>query len=390
MPKGTTKTQTLRDDPGRRWERAAAQHILAPAPDAGSEANPIGVDREKEVIQGCIVAQEGPFKTPGRGEFDLPALKTIVELMAASPNGLKCRLAHPDESNDGIGKFLGRVKNPRLDFIAERESRGALKTDRVACVRGDLYLDPSAHLADFDMAEWLMTACESDPDAISMSLVLMTDEEYRVNPDGTPQRDEEGDYLPPLWRPTALHAVDVVDTGDACDGILAARLSSEEIPQTVLWQGAALLDRQFAGKSREFVEARLLGFASRYLDRRYGLNQQSPLAEFAAEFDRALAEPDGPPDPPASHDGCRSAKGMHYEKQCRQCGKIISSCGCRDRHREARVIRMGTCDACQKAAAQQNSAQQPPAQTSPPAYDPASDPDRRLRRKRLEEIREGF
>jgi DNA-binding ferritin-like protein len=238
-----------------------------------TSGRPIGVDREKEVIRGFIVAQEGPFKSEGRGEFDKQALQTILELIKASPNGLKSRLAHPDESNDGIGKLLGRLKDPWLDMLTVRESEGAQKTDPVACVRGDLWINPAAHKASFDMADWLMTAAESDPDAISSSLVLSTEREYRIDAKGVPLTDAEGNELPPLWRPTALHAADVVDTGDAVDGLLSAQLTPErleEIPNGVVFAGAKMLDKQFAGKPRAFVADRCQAFLRRYLDRRYG------------------------------------------------------------------------------------------------------------------------
>ena len=84
---------------------------------AGNSAQAIGVDRENEVIRGVIIAQQGAFKSEGRGEFDLDALTLIVDKVNTSPNGLKSRMAHPDESNDGIGKFLGRIKDARPDEI---------------------------------------------------------------------------------------------------------------------------------------------------------------------------------------------------------------------------------------------------------------------------------
>jgi hypothetical protein len=42
---------------------------------ARPRAAPVGVDREAKVIRGYVVAQEGPFKSAGRGEFDTAALK---------------------------------------------------------------------------------------------------------------------------------------------------------------------------------------------------------------------------------------------------------------------------------------------------------------------------
>ena len=133
------------------------------------------------------------------------------------------------------------------------------------------------------MAEWLMTAAETDPDAMSSSLVLSTEKEYRIDSKGIPLKDADGEELPPLWRPTALHAADVVDTGDAVDGLLSAGLTPEAldgIPNGVVFAGAKMLDKQFAGKPRSFVEDRCMKFLGRYLNRRYGpLSQSQPSAD---------------------------------------------------------------------------------------------------------------
>jgi len=231
----------------------------------------IGVDREKEIIHGYIVAQEGPFKSEGRGEFDLAALKAIVKMINASPKGLKSRFTHPDMSNDGLGKFLGRVRGAWLDKIAARESEGQLKTDEIHAVRADLVLDPVSHSAPSgDLGAYVMDLAESDPDALSSSLVLKADQEYRIDKQNRRMQDEAGNELPPLWRPTALHASDVVDTGDAVDGMLSVQLDADGLPDGVVRRAAELMDRQFAGQARDVVQQRCTAWLDRYLTRRYG------------------------------------------------------------------------------------------------------------------------
>lgn len=216
----------------------------------------IGVDREAKVLRGYVVAQKGPFKSEGRGEFDDRSLDSIVSLMAANRAGTRSRFAHPDMSSDGLGKFLGRAKDPRRD--------GNL-------VRADLHFDPSAFdTPSGDLAGYVMTLAESDPDALSSSLVLTVDQEYRLNPDGTKQAGPDGEPLPPLWRPKKIMASDVVDTGDAVDGLLSADIDAEGLPLGALWRGAEMLDTVFAGQPREVVEARCLAWLDRYLSRRYG------------------------------------------------------------------------------------------------------------------------
>ena len=237
---------------------------------ANAKGKPIGVDREggeAGIIHGYIMAQEGPFKSEGRGEFDKDALKQIVKLTKAAPNGLKSRFAHPSLSDDGIGRLLGRVRNPRLDVISTRESDGEQKTDEISVVRGDLYLNPTSHeTPSGNLGKYVMDLAESDPDALSSSLVISADEEFRIDKKGRPMKDEAGNDLPPLWRPQRLHASDLVDTGDAVDGLL----SLDGLPDKLVRQGAAMLDKQFAGQSREVIESRAKAWLGRYLDRRFG------------------------------------------------------------------------------------------------------------------------
>jgi len=255
---------------------------------AGNGAQAIGVDRKSEVIRGVIIAQEGVFKSEGRGEFDLDALTVIADKVNASPNGLKSRLAHPDDSNDGIGKFLGRVRNATLDEIGTREAEGELKTDRIAVVRADLHIDPSSHeTPSGDLGGYIMALAESDSDAMSTSLVLRAEKTYRLDKHDRPLRDDDGDELPPLWDPTHLHALDVVDTGDAVDGMLSAGIEVDVLPNGVVHRAEELMGRQFAGKSREFVQSHCEAWLGRYLSRRYG------------EAEAQTPEPEVPEDPPA-------------------------------------------------------------------------------------------
>jgi hypothetical protein len=230
-----------------------------------------------------------------------------------------------------------------------------------------------------------MTVCENDPDAISSSLVLKTDREYRINPDGTPMLDEEGNELPPLWRPTALHAADVVDTGDAVDGILSAQLSAggtaEDLPNGILWRAEQMLNKHFANKDRAFVESHLQAYLGRYIGRRFGLAE--------GEDGDPSGGDDVPPDRPgtlpeaetaAKHDGCRSTLGYHHLTMCRTCGAEISGCGCDHRELESRVVTMAKdpCPACAAKAAEAEKSPQADdgAQPSPDAQpDPPSDPE---------------
>lgn len=253
---------------------------------AKTEGRVIGVDREAKVIRGYVVAQEGPFKSAGRGEFDTASLKQIVKLMKAKgPAGLKSRFTHPTMSDDGLGKLLGFAKNPSLDMV-EVERGG--ETVQLQAVRADLHLSPAAFSSPSgDLGTYVMDLAELHPQAVSSSLVLNVDQEYRIEKNGTPKVDDQGNALPPLWRPTALHATDVVDTGDAVDNILSPAglgVDVDGLPLSALWKGCEMLDRVFAGQRREVIEARCRAWLDRYLAIRFG---ETPALQ-AADVERMM------------------------------------------------------------------------------------------------------
>lgn len=249
---------------------------------------PVKVDREKEILYGYVVAQEGPFKSQGRGEFDELSLRQIVQLGNAARGGLKSRFTHPDMSSDGLGKLLGRAKN----FTMSTTVNAAGKS--VRAVRADLHFDPSAHeTPSGDLSGYVMKLAETDPDAISSSIVVVPEQEFRRKKDGTLETDANGDPLPPLWRPKQLHASDIVDTGDAVDGLLSAPalsagLAGGDVPPELLrWDNVVrlsgrMLDGLFEGQPRDVVEARCREYLDRYLSRRFGPSlEEAPTVQLA-------------------------------------------------------------------------------------------------------------
>lgn len=217
-------------------------------------SNPVTkVDRDNGIIQGYVVAQEGAFKSEGRGRFDLKSLEEIVRLGNSRPKGLKSRFTHPDASNDGLGKFLGRSTGFALSETQDKRT----------CVRGNLKFDKSAYQTPSgDLASYVMGLCESDSDALSTSLVLKAKKISELNSDGSKNN------TPPLWIPTELHASDIVDTGDAVDGML----SIDNLPNSYLYKACSILDLLFPENiSRKEIEERLGQFTKKYLDTRYGL-----------------------------------------------------------------------------------------------------------------------
>lgn len=235
---------------------------------ASTSGRVVGVDREQNVLRGYVVAQEGPFKSEGRGEFNVAGLKKLAALGNKATGGLKSRFTHPTLSSDGLGKFLGRAKNFTLDSV--RVNRGG-EMVLLHAVRADLHFDKTALDKPVDggkpLAEYVMDLAESDPDALSSSVVVKADQQTQLDPKTKkPLLNDRGEALPPLWFPTELRASDIVDTGDAVDGLLSA----EGLPDETVRRGTELLDKQFAGQSREVVKARAEAWLERYLTLRFG------------------------------------------------------------------------------------------------------------------------
>lgn len=241
------------------------------APDAtrkqvlSSSDNQIGVDREKLIIYGRVVAELGPFKSPGRGEFSMQSLEKIVELGNAEPGGLRSRFKHPSASDDGLGKYLGRDKNFRLDGTKVRADFHIAKIAMKSPPEG----------GGTPYGEYVLDLASNDPGALSSSLVLNYKSEYRLHEDGTRQKDAAGNPLPPVWIPSKLYAIDVVDTGDAVNDFLSAdNLSdNDQLVRTVA--GALEGYFQLETMDRAAMAARIDGFKEKFLAHHFGNEEMS-------------------------------------------------------------------------------------------------------------------
>ena len=251
---------------------------------ADATGAPIGVDRNKAVLHGFVMAQEGPFKSQGRGEFNERGLKLVQKLARDEPAGLKSPFNHPTLSDDGVGKHLGRVQSVRMDSARIRRKGEWLM---VKAVRGDLHFDATAlrtpPSGGRPLGQYVMDLAESDPDALSSSLVLEADEEFRLNKDGTRATGEDGTELPPLWYPKALHSADIVNVGDAVDGLLSAPQLAEALSvgtitpdlapllrfDRVASLGAKFLDEMFKEQGQDELTDRVLAWLGRYLAYRF-------------------------------------------------------------------------------------------------------------------------
>lgn len=223
----------------------------------------VKVDREAKVLRGYVVAQEGRFKDD-RGEFNAQSLSEIVRVGNAVRGGLRSHFTHADLSGDGLGKFLGRSK----DFALSTTSDGRGKV--VKAVRGDLHFDKTAFdTPSGNLAGYVMDLAESDPDAISSSLVIVPRREQQVDERGRAKLDAEGEPLPPLWFPEQLKGSDIVGEGAAVDGLLSVDYVQELNPDDFVRLASRGLDKLFADQPREVVEARCREYLERYLNRRY-------------------------------------------------------------------------------------------------------------------------
>lgn len=184
------------------------------------------MDMENRVLRNYVVAIEGDFKDE-RGAFNREGLSQIVRVMAGNGKGLKSRFGHPGLLTDGLGRFLGRGRKPRLDTVVNWQG------ERVPAVRADLHFDESAFKTPYgDLATYVMTLAKSDPDAISSSLVI------------APKLQDRGRNQPPLWFPNRLAASDIVEEGDAVDSLL------HSFPEAKVIE---MLDG-FVGESEERIE----------------------------------------------------------------------------------------------------------------------------------------
>jgi len=202
------------------------------------------VDRKAEVISGFAVVTKG-ITHDERGEFDDEALDKIIDFGKKSKIGVKSRFGHPNMSNTALGTFLGRVKNFQKD--------GDI-------VRADLHIDPTAHKTpDGDLADYVMSLAESDPEAFGSSMVIHWDEEYRREKDGTLSKDKNGKDLPPLIRVKKLNSVDIVDDPAANDGLFGVPFFSGTVKPSA--EMSTFLDRFL---EEPLAVEKMIGFLEKY------------------------------------------------------------------------------------------------------------------------------
>lgn len=182
------------------------------------KSNQLRVDRDQRVIFGVSAAQA--VEALGHGVMlDEKSLDQLVNMGNASQRGIKSRFTHPGMSADGLGKYLGRLR----DFRREGDKAIA-----------DLHLSGLASKSPSgDLGAYVMDMATNEPDMFGMSVVIDMDRVWRLA-DGSerPYYDDGTESAPkdaldqlPVARIKQFVACDAVDEPAANrDGLFSSAL----------------------------------------------------------------------------------------------------------------------------------------------------------------------
>ncbi len=161
------------------------------------------VDRENRIIHGVSCAEA--VEALGHDcILDGVTLSQIVELGNAPEKGIKARYTHPGLSSDGLGKYLGRLRNFRLGPNGDK-------------ALADLHISETARSSPSgNLADYVLDLAEKDPDMFGMSIVFKGPTVWqRANGEeldsGKHQRPADATTDKPLVRVQLLRACDCVD-----------------------------------------------------------------------------------------------------------------------------------------------------------------------------------
>lgn len=224
---------------------ATTQHLRTVSGLSGSER----VDKERHVIYGVALLQVGDLQEDDMRPWfvDETTVQQALSLGRAFPKGLKARWSHPNQSNDGLGKFVGRWRNLRLNGDG-------------GTLLADLHLSRVAFRGgEESMGRWIEDMATDDPDAFGVSLAPVNDE-------AAMQRDAREDGKAPI-RFRRLLAADVVDEPAATrGGLFGGELSIATAPAFA----TDFLNRLFGDAAPDVVRERVDGFVTQYLATRRG------------------------------------------------------------------------------------------------------------------------
>jgi hypothetical protein len=177
------------------------------------KSSQLRVDRDQRVIYGVSAAQA--VEALGHGVMlDSVSLDQLVALGNGNKRGVKSRFTHPGMSADGLGKYLGRLK----DFRTEGDKAVA-----------DLHLSALASKAPTgDLSSYVMDMAEQEPDMFGMSVVIDMEKVWRLDGGAevvTEERPKNALDKLPVARIKQFVACDAVDEPAANrDGIFSSAL----------------------------------------------------------------------------------------------------------------------------------------------------------------------
>lgn len=209
---------------------------------------PAKVDRKANIIFGANLMQVGDLNNGDARPWtvDAESLSQAQKMMSKGNNGAKARFTHPNMSSDGMGSYLGRWKNVRVDG---------------GTLRGDLHLADAAFKSpQGDLGTYVMDLAESDPEAFGVSLATRLDYADLEKFD----KKKTGEKWP--MRFSDIRAGDIVDEPAATRGGMFD-LTTPDL-RNLPAQATVLLSTYFGDAEPEVVRGRINAFLDRYLSNR--------------------------------------------------------------------------------------------------------------------------
>jgi hypothetical protein len=233
------------------------------------------------VIYGAAMMQAGDLNSGDVRPFtaDAETLQQVEAFGNAARNGIKARFTHPNMSNDGMGSYLGRWTNFRIDGDT---------------VRADLHIADAAYTSpQGDLGNYVMDLAEQDPEAFGISMATQLDQQSYGEFEATYSRESDREKRKAMKWPmrfTAMKAGDVVDSPAATrTGLFSL---TEADPRNLPAQATALLDTYFSDAPAEAVRARINGFLDRYFSSRGDdMPEPTPAEVVTTETPAAPATP---------------------------------------------------------------------------------------------------
>jgi len=152
-----------------------------------------------ELIMGVSIATTGEA-AGHRLLFDEQSLAQLQQLALFKVGGIKSRFTHPDWFHDGLGKYLGRFRNFRVDGSK---------------LVADLQVSKTAHSSPAgDIGKYVLDLATEDPGSFGVSVVVDVDRVWPTAAGDKPAtggRPADATTTYPVARITQFYAADLVD-----------------------------------------------------------------------------------------------------------------------------------------------------------------------------------